>query len=148
MGKVISDFSDVQINAVQQLINARYQEDIELQLADSEVQIDPQRDEVTACPVLFWNAQECNFVILRTGDDQYRAQFFYTPRDQYSTQQEFFTTIEDCASAILREQSAYAQEVGAQEVGAQEVGAQEVGAREMASEVEGRSSGVTAADIH
>ena len=85
MGQVISDFSDVQINAVQQLINARYKEDTELQLADSEVQIDPQLDETTACPVLYWNARECNFVILKTGDDQYRAQFFYTPQNQYST---------------------------------------------------------------
>jgi len=111
MGQLISDFSDTQINAVQQLINARYKEDTELQLADSEVQIDPQLDETTVCPVLFWNACDCNFVILRTGDDQYRAQFFYNPHDQYSTQQVFFTTVEDCASAILREQSDYEREV-------------------------------------
>jgi len=111
MGQVIPDFSDTQINAVQQLINARYQEDTELQLADSEVQIDPQADETTACPILFWNARECNFVILKTGDDQYRAQFFYNPHDQYSTHQVFFTTVEDCVAAILREQSDYAREV-------------------------------------
>ena len=111
MGQVIPDFSDVQINAVQQLINARYKEDTELQLADSEVQIDPLHDETTACPVLYWNARECNFVILKTGDDQYRAQFFYTPQNQYSTHQIFFTTVEDCASAVMREQSGYECEV-------------------------------------
>jgi len=110
MGQSIPDFSEQQLSAVQQLINARYQEDVELLLADSEVQIDPERVDTTVCPILFWNAHECNFVVMRTGDDQYRAQYFYNPHEQYSTQQAFFTTAEDCAAAVLREQSDYERE--------------------------------------
>ena len=110
MGQSIPDFSEQQFSTVQQLINARYKEDIELHLADSEIQVDPAILDFTVCPTLFWNARECNFVIIRTAEDQYRAQYFYTPHDQYPTQQSFFTVIEDCAAAVMREQSDYERE--------------------------------------
>lgn len=110
MAQTITDFSDGQLNAVQFLINKRYGEETELQLGDSEVQIDPEKDETVSCPVIFWNARECNFVIIKTGEDQYRAQYFYTPHDQVSTQQSYFTVIEDCAIAVLGEQSDYERE--------------------------------------
>lgn len=110
MGQSIPDFSEQQVSAVQQLVNERYKEDVELHLADSEMQIDSAILGTTVCPVLFWNARECNFLIMRTGDDQYRAQYFYNPHEQYPTQQAFFTTVEDCATAVLREQSDYERE--------------------------------------
>ncbi len=105
MTQSITDFSDEQVNAVRALVNNRYGEKIELHLGDSEVQIDPEKDEFVAFPVIFWNAHDCNFLIIKTGEDQYRAQYFYTPHDQVNTRQAFFTVIEDCASAVLREQS-------------------------------------------
>ena len=110
MTQSITDFSDEQVNAVRALGNKRYGEETELLLGDSEVQVDPKKDELAACPVIFWNARECNFVIIKTGEDRYRAQYFYSPRDQVNTQQTFFTVVEDCASAILREQSDYERE--------------------------------------
>ncbi len=110
MTQSITDFTDEQVNAVQGLINKRYGEETELHLGDSEVQIDPEIEELNTCPVIFWNARECNFVVIKTGKDQYRAQYFYTPHDQASTQQAFFTDIEDCVTAVLGEQSDYERE--------------------------------------
>jgi hypothetical protein len=101
----ITDFTDEQVNAVQFLINKRYGEETELHLGDSEVQIDPEKEVLNTCPVIFWNARGCNFVVIKTGENQYRAQYFYTPHDQAGTQQAFFTVIEDCVTAVLGEQS-------------------------------------------
>lgn len=112
MTQLISDYTDEQLNAVQALINSRYGEETELHLGDSEVQIEPQIKVVTVCPVIFWNARNCNFVIFKTGQDQYRAQYYYTPHDQASTQQVFFTAVEDCVKAVLREQSDHERESG------------------------------------
>ena len=105
MTQSIADYNDEQVSAVQALINNRYGEETELHLGDSEVQIDPGKKEVFVCPVIYWNARECNFVIIKSGEDQYRARYFYTPHDQVSTQQTFFTVVEDCADAVLCEQS-------------------------------------------
>ena len=110
MVQSIIDFSEEQVGSVQSLINARYGEETELHLGDSKVQIDPEKEKMTVCPVIFWNARDCNFVIIKTGEDQFRAQYFYTPHEQASTQQAFFTTVEDGALAVLREQSDYERE--------------------------------------
>jgi hypothetical protein len=118
MVQSIIDFSEEQVGSVQSLINERYGEETELHLGDSEVQIDPENEERTVCPVIFWNARDCNFVIIKTGENQFRAQYFYTPHEQASTQQVFFTTVEDCASAVLREQSDYERESEGAVIGA------------------------------
>ena len=105
MANPIPDFTDQQLSAIQRLINSHYGEETEMHLGDSELQLNPQAKQVESCPIIFWSACGCNFVIVRTGEDQYRAQYFYTPHEQVSTHQVFFTTVEDCASAVLREQS-------------------------------------------
>jgi hypothetical protein len=112
MTQSIADYTDEQVSAVQTLINNCYGEETELHLGDSEVKIDPGKKEVFVCPVIYWNARECNFVIIKSGEDQYRARYFYTPHDQVSTQQTFFTVVEDCADAVLREQSDDERESG------------------------------------
>lgn len=110
MDQAIPDFTDAQLAAVQKLINTRYKEEIALELGDSDIQIDPKIQTQTSCPIIFWNARECSFVVMRTGEDQYRAQFFYNPHDQVSTHQALFTVVEDCVSAVLREQSDFERE--------------------------------------
>ena len=110
MSNSISDFTDEQVNAVQIMVNRRFGEEIELYLGDSEVQVDPAKNELVECPVIFWNARDCNFVVIKTGEHEFQAQYFHTPHDQTSTHQAFFNTVEDCASAVLREQSDYERE--------------------------------------
>ena len=105
MAQSIPDFSETQVGAVQSQVNERYGEEIDLYRADSEYQHDADDDKTIQCPVIFWNARECNFAIMRTAENQYRAQYFYNPHEQYKTRQAFFTDISDCALAILREQA-------------------------------------------
>lgn len=107
MTRSITDFTDEQLSALQSLVNARYGEETELHMGDSEMQLDPAKNELVDCPVVFWTARDCNFVVIKTGADQFRAQYFYTPHDQVATRQAFFTTVEDCVTAMLREQSDY-----------------------------------------
>ncbi len=63
MTESIADYTDEQVSAVQTLINNRYAEETELHLGDSEIQIDPGKKEVFVCPVICWNARECNDLI-------------------------------------------------------------------------------------
>ncbi len=110
MSQSITDFTDEQLNAVQALLNKRYGEEIEMILGDSEMQVDSNEKALAVCPVIFWNARECNFVIAKTGEDVYQAQYFYTPHEQMGTRQAYFTAVEDCANAVLGEQSDYERE--------------------------------------
>lgn len=110
MGQSIPDFTDEQIYAVQKLIDSRYGVGTELELGDSEIQLEPDKKEFTVCPVIFWNARDCNFMVVRSSENQYRARYFYNPLDQFSTRQSQFTDIEDCVLAALREQSDHERE--------------------------------------
>ena len=110
MSTSIDDFTNDQVNAVQTMVNERYREEIELQLGDSEVQLDPDKLELEICPVIFWTARDCNFLVLKTGDESYRAQYFYHPHKQFNTQQKVFNTVEDCVRAVLREQADHERE--------------------------------------
>ena len=110
MNSPIEDCSNEQINAVQNIVNSRYSEEVELQLGDSEVQLDPDKLELEICPVIFWSARDCNFLVLKTGDEAFRAQYFYHPHKQFNTQQKVFNTVEDCVRAVLREQADHQRE--------------------------------------
>lgn len=105
MVQAVTDFTDEEISTLQALVNRRCGVTTELLLGDSDFQSDPAQAEVVSCPVVFWSSLDCNFVLMRTGEDQYRAQYYYNPNDQFSTRQSVFTDIEDCASAVMREQS-------------------------------------------
>lgn len=105
MEQTISDYSKNHVEAVQDLVDARFGRQISLHLGDSEVQLDPKEENLTICPLIIWNARECNFMVMKTGEDQYQARYFYNDETQYNTKQAQFTDLTDCVTAVMREQA-------------------------------------------
>ncbi len=106
----IPDFSEAQYSVAQALINKRYGESIEIRLADSETDFDSNEAQPSSCPVLLWTAKGCNFMVLREGEEQFRARYFYTPHEQFSTTQHSFNTVEDCVSGVMQSQADHERE--------------------------------------
>ena len=75
---------------------------IELQLADVEIKMYPDDREVTLCPAIFWEVKETSFVIIKTGDRNYRCQFYYRGYQQYGTGKREFDDIADCVTTLLQ----------------------------------------------
>lgn len=117
----IPDYTDAQVASVQNLLAEQYGEAIETHLADAEARLAGGDDALNSCPVLFWNTQNCNFAILRLEKNLFRAQYFYTPDEQYSTTQKEFNTLEDCVKAVIRTQANHQREL---EVAASDVAIQ------------------------
>ena len=107
----IPDFSDEQLSVVQGLLATRYGEAPETHLADSEVTLNPEDTKPTLCPVLFWSSPDCNFAVMRTGENAYQAQYFFTPEQHFATTQAQFTTLEDAVTAVLRTQADHQREL-------------------------------------
>jgi len=105
MSQSVPDFSDKQIASVQAMVDKMFGEQIELQLGDGDILVDAESAKASLCPVIYWQAQECHFLVFRVGADQYRAQYFYTPQDQHTTQQLDFTDVADCVTVLLKEQA-------------------------------------------
>ena len=81
----IPDFTDTETWSLRTVVKERYGKDVELQLADAELRLDPDSTTLTPCPAVFWSECGANFVIFKVGENRYRCQFFYGRREQFGT---------------------------------------------------------------
>ena len=103
----IPDISDSETWVIKTTLRERYNVEIELQIADSEIRLRPSDRHVTPCPVWYWEHENCHFVIFKTGDRNYRCQFFYRPYQQYGTGVHEYTDITECVVSLLQAQADY-----------------------------------------
>ena len=101
----IPNFTPADIEIVRQLIQQRYQETIEIQLANSELMLNPKCEQPVDCPTLFWYVHGANFAVIRSGLNRFRCQFFYTPHDQHGTGQKEYDSLEQCVTTLLQVQA-------------------------------------------
>lgn len=105
MHSPITDFTEAQQEYVSKLLAQRYSKEVELQLADSELQLDLLSEELTVCPTLYWSERGAQFVVYKVGEERYRCQFFYSPTEQFGTGHDEFDDIEKCVVTLLQVQS-------------------------------------------
>lgn len=105
MHPTITDFTDAQLEYVTGLLEQRYGKHVDLQLADSELQLDLLKEELTVCPTLFWSERGANFVVSKVGENSFRCQFFYSPAEQFGTGHDAYDDIEKCVVTLLQVQS-------------------------------------------
>jgi len=101
----VPDISDSETWVVRTTLQERYREPVELQIADAEIRLHPSDRHVTSCPVLYWQAADCHFVVFKTGTRKYRCQFFYRPYQQYGTGVHEYTDIAECVVSLLQAQA-------------------------------------------
>ncbi len=101
----IPDFTEAEQKLVSALLLSRYDKLVPLQLADSELQLGADPEDLTACPTFYWNERGANFVVCKINAGRYRCQFFYSDADQYGTGHNEYTDLENCIMTLLRVQS-------------------------------------------
>ncbi|MDH3638269.1 MAG: hypothetical protein OES09_07360 [Gammaproteobacteria bacterium] len=106
----IPDFSGAEMDTVREMLIQRYQHTVETHLADAELTLTPGSEEVSSCPAVFWQERDCNFVVLKTGEHEYRCQFFYEPGEQFGTGHTAYEKLDECVAAVLQVQSDHERE--------------------------------------
>lgn len=106
----IPDFSTAELKRVRGILKARYHGDVEIHVADCEMSLRGQADEVTEYSALFWRALVVNFVIVRSAQDAFRYQYFYTPDEPYGTGHPEYNELTECVGAVLQVESDHARE--------------------------------------
>ncbi|EDN65875.1 conserved hypothetical protein [Beggiatoa sp. PS] len=101
----IPDFNSSELWMIRTTLKERYGQDIEIQLADSEVKLDPNSVELTWCPTVYWEVEPVAFIILKTGPERYRGQFFYGENEFYGTGIDEYDNISDCVTILLKMQA-------------------------------------------
>ena len=106
----MTDYVEKEIESVEEVLRQRYREYVEVYLADCEVQRDTNKNEVTEHPALFWHAQGCNFVVIKTDNNKFEGRYFYNPDEHFGGKRQTFTDIVNCVLNLLRDQSDEARE--------------------------------------
>ena len=101
----VPDITDSETWTIRTTLRERYKEELELQIADAEIRLRPSDREMTACPVWYWQKDDCHFVICKTGTRSYRSQFFYRAYQQYGTGVKEYSDIAECAVSLLQAQA-------------------------------------------
>ena len=104
----IPDIKDSETWIIRTTLRERYNEEVELQIADADIRVHPSDMETSSCPVWYWQHNGCSFVIFKTGDQNYRCQFFYRPYQQYGTGVHEYTDISECVVSLLQVQADHA----------------------------------------
>jgi hypothetical protein len=103
--QAIPDFTESELWTVQTTLTERYGSAPEIQLAESEMRLDPGKTELVPCPTVYWEANNCHFVVLKTGDRRYRCQFFYRIHQMYGTGVEEYDDLSECVVSLLQVQA-------------------------------------------
>jgi hypothetical protein len=105
------DFTDVELKLVTQTLLERYGRMVALQTADAEVQLSPDSEDLTTCPVIYWEERGAHFVVFKLDPSLFKAQFFYNETTQYGTGKDSFDNLGDCVITLLQVQADHEQEM-------------------------------------
>ncbi|BAO43053.1 hypothetical protein [Thiolapillus brandeum] len=101
----IPDYGKSEEWIIRTTLKERYGEDIPFEYADAEIRLSPADRDLSTCPVVFWEKDNCNFVIFKSGDRRYRCQFFYHGYQQYGTGIHEYDDLSECIVSLLQTQA-------------------------------------------
>ena len=106
----IADFNSAERWVIESALKERYGHIVPIELAESELKLDPGAPVITTCPTVFWSERGCNFLIFKTGEDRYRSQFFYTDEEHFGTGRDEYDELAECVSLLLKLQADHEKE--------------------------------------
>lgn len=101
----IPDFTDAEWQLVSQILLERYSRLVPMQAADVELQLDPESEQLTTCPSLYWNELGAEFIVSKLADQRFRCQFFYSANEQFGTGRDVYDNLGDCVTNLLQLQA-------------------------------------------
>ncbi len=101
----IPEFTETELWTVRNTLQERYHKPVEPDQVETELRLDPHSAQLTACPALYWQEGKAHFIVCKTGERRYRAQFFYRLYQMYGTGIEEFDELAQCVVTLLQVQA-------------------------------------------
>lgn len=106
----MTDYTETELKALQEALFRRYRQEIEIHLADCEVQPDLGIDDIVERPAVFWNALGCNFIVIKMDRNRFHGRYFYNPHEQLPQQHKEYSNALNCVSSLLRDEADHSRE--------------------------------------
>ena len=105
----ITDFDAVETQQVQSHIDQRWPDEvIIIEIADVELELNEISTESASYPIVVWQAEDCTFLVIKAGKEEFRGLFFYEDSEHFSTDQDYFAEINHCVITLLQTQAEFA----------------------------------------
>ena len=101
----IPDFTAEELDIIKKTVAERFDQAVDIELADTDLRLDKGSTQLTTCPAVYWEARNCHFVIAKLDDKRYRNQFFYRGYQQYGTGIEEYDDVFNCTLTLLQVQA-------------------------------------------
>ncbi|GMR16911.1 MAG: hypothetical protein BMS9Abin31_1306 [Gammaproteobacteria bacterium] len=101
----IPDFTQEEITTINDTLQERFGHAVETHLVDTEIRLYKGDRELTQCPAIYWEENDCNFIIVKKAGNRFHNQFFYGVNKQYGTGIEEYDDIVNCVVTLLRVQA-------------------------------------------
>jgi len=106
-GKKPPDFTKDEVRLITATLRERYGHDVDVQLADAEIRLNPAIPELTMCPIVFWEMDDCHFLIARVDRHHFINHFYYRLYQTYGTEKKRYDDLFDCIVSLLKSQTEY-----------------------------------------
>ena len=103
----IPDFNSAERWVIESALKERYGHLVTIELADSELKLDPGNPVLTNCPTVYWSERGCNFLVFKTAAERYRCLFYYSDDDeeQFGTGRAEYDELAECVGLLLKLQA-------------------------------------------
>ena len=103
-----AEFTDQELDIIRATLVSCYGHAVEIDLADAEMQLDPEPAALMLYPTVYWGEQGCHFVVSKTSKKRFYCQFFYGPDEMHSTGRLYYDDVLEAVAAMLKLQSEHA----------------------------------------
>lgn len=100
-------FSSSEEWVVKKTLEERYGRAWLVEEAEVEMRLDADSFTLTSCAALYWEADHCHFVVVKTRLGEFRCQFFYRGHQQFGTGKEIYDNVGDCVITLLQTHTEY-----------------------------------------
>ncbi|MDH4274603.1 MAG: hypothetical protein OEW08_06165 [Gammaproteobacteria bacterium] len=105
--ETIADFDADELAIINGALTQRFFRAPKIELADSELRLDPTSTQLVLCPAAVWVEQGVTFIVFKAGVSKYRCLFYLGPNDQFGTGIEEYTDLKTCVTTLLQVQADY-----------------------------------------
>lgn len=104
----VPDFTETELWTIQSTVNERYNRQVPLEVAETEVRLHPEDRVLVTRPAVYWDdGQGCHFVLIKLAPGAYRCQFYYRGFEQFGTGRDRYDDLLQAVITLLQVQSDY-----------------------------------------
>jgi hypothetical protein len=101
-------FTESELWTIQSTVNERYGREVPLEVAETEVRLQPEDRTLVTRPAVYWDdGQGCHFVVIKLASNTYRCQFYYRGFEQFGTGHERYYDLLQAVVTLLQVQADY-----------------------------------------